>query len=116
MRPADAPSAAWDAIVIGAGPTGLACGIELKKLGVEAMILESYANAEEDLKERQVREARVEADVAADRHARLGDRDMGPEMHHAQEMQHPQRCSGFRLRVENALLQPGHEPADPHRQ
>ncbi len=29
---------------------------------VEAMILESYANAEEDLKERQVREARVEAD------------------------------------------------------
>ena len=29
---------------------------------VEAMILESYANAEDDLKERQVREARVEAD------------------------------------------------------
>ncbi len=28
----------------------------------EAMILESYANAEDDLKERQVREARVEAD------------------------------------------------------
>ena len=29
---------------------------------VEAMILESYANAEDNLKERQVREARVEAD------------------------------------------------------
>jgi molecular chaperone DnaK (HSP70) len=30
---------------------------------VEAMILESYDKAEEDLKERQVREARVEADA-----------------------------------------------------
>jgi thioredoxin reductase (NADPH) len=31
---------AYDAIVIGAGPTGLACGIELKKRGVNTLILE----------------------------------------------------------------------------
>jgi thioredoxin reductase (NADPH) len=30
----------WDAIVIGAGPTGLACGIELKKRGCSAFIVE----------------------------------------------------------------------------
>lgn len=30
----------FDAVVIGAGPTGLACGIELKKLGVNALLLE----------------------------------------------------------------------------
>jgi thioredoxin reductase (NADPH) len=31
---------AVDVIIIGAGPTGLACGIELKKLGVEALIVD----------------------------------------------------------------------------
>jgi thioredoxin reductase (NADPH) len=31
---------AFDAIVIGAGPTGLACGIELKKRGVNAVLIE----------------------------------------------------------------------------
>ena len=30
----------FDAIVIGAGPTGLACGIELKKLGLNAVLIE----------------------------------------------------------------------------
>ena len=30
----------FDAIVIGAGPTGLACGIELKRRGVDAMIID----------------------------------------------------------------------------
>ncbi len=42
---------------------------------VEAMILESYEKAEEDLNERQVREARVEADAiqAATAKARTGD-------------------------------------------
>jgi thioredoxin reductase (NADPH) len=30
----------WDAIVIGAGPTGLACGIELKKRGCSAFIVD----------------------------------------------------------------------------
>ncbi len=31
---------AFDAIVIGAGPTGLACGIELKRRGLNAMIID----------------------------------------------------------------------------
>lgn len=31
---------AYDAIVIGAGPTGLACGIELKKRGVNALLID----------------------------------------------------------------------------
>lgn len=31
---------AYDVVVIGAGPTGLACGIELKKLGVDALIID----------------------------------------------------------------------------
>lgn len=31
---------AFDAVVIGAGPTGLACGIELKKRGVNAVLLD----------------------------------------------------------------------------
>ena len=30
----------FDAVVIGAGPTGLACGIELKKRGVKAVLIE----------------------------------------------------------------------------
>ena len=30
----------FDAVVIGAGPTGLACGIELKKRGVNAVLIE----------------------------------------------------------------------------
>ncbi len=30
----------WDAIVVGAGPTGLACGIELKRRGCTALILD----------------------------------------------------------------------------
>jgi thioredoxin reductase (NADPH) len=30
----------WDAIVIGAGPTGLACGIELKRRNLRAMIID----------------------------------------------------------------------------
>ncbi len=30
----------WDAIVIGAGPTGLACGIELKRRGCSALIID----------------------------------------------------------------------------
>ena len=30
----------FDAIVIGAGPTGLACGIELKKRGVNALLID----------------------------------------------------------------------------
>jgi len=30
----------FDAIVIGAGPTGLACGIELKKLGLRSLLIE----------------------------------------------------------------------------
>ena len=30
----------WDAIIVGAGPTGLACGIELKKRGQSAAIIE----------------------------------------------------------------------------
>jgi len=30
----------YDAVVIGAGPTGLACGIELKKRGVDTLIIE----------------------------------------------------------------------------
>jgi thioredoxin reductase (NADPH) len=33
-------SAAFDAIIAGAGPTGLACGIELKKLGLRAVMIE----------------------------------------------------------------------------
>lgn len=32
--------AGFDAIVIGAGPTGLACGIELKKRGIQTLIVE----------------------------------------------------------------------------
>ena len=31
---------AFDAVVIGAGPTGLACGIELQKLGLNALLIE----------------------------------------------------------------------------
>src|SRR6202163_4113411 len=31
---------AFDVVVIGAGPTGLACGIELKRRGVSAVILD----------------------------------------------------------------------------
>ncbi len=34
------PTPEFDAIVIGAGPTGLACGIELQRRGVRAMILD----------------------------------------------------------------------------
>ena len=34
------PQTAFDAIVIGAGPTGLACGIELKRRGLDALILD----------------------------------------------------------------------------
>lgn len=30
----------YDAVIVGAGPTGLACGIELKKLGLEALLLD----------------------------------------------------------------------------
>jgi thioredoxin reductase (NADPH) len=30
----------YDAVIVGAGPTGLACGIELKKLGLRAVLLE----------------------------------------------------------------------------
>jgi thioredoxin reductase (NADPH) len=30
----------WDAVVVGAGPTGLACGIELKQLGVSTVLIE----------------------------------------------------------------------------
>jgi thioredoxin reductase (NADPH) len=29
-----------DAVVVGAGPTGLACGIELKKLGLQALLID----------------------------------------------------------------------------
>jgi thioredoxin reductase (NADPH) len=31
---------AFDTVVIGAGPTGLACGIELKRRGVNAVLIE----------------------------------------------------------------------------
>lgn len=31
---------AFDAVVVGAGPTGLACGIELKARGVNAVLIE----------------------------------------------------------------------------
>ena len=34
------PAASYDAIVIGAGPTGLACGIELKKQGLRAVLID----------------------------------------------------------------------------
>src|SRR5512134_8725 len=34
----DEPS--YDAIVVGAGPTGLACGIELKRRGLNAVLIE----------------------------------------------------------------------------
>ena len=34
------PLTKFDGIVIGAGPTGLACGIELKKLGLNALLIE----------------------------------------------------------------------------
>jgi thioredoxin reductase (NADPH) len=34
------PQARYDVIVIGAGPTGLACGIELKKRGVKALLID----------------------------------------------------------------------------
>lgn len=37
-RPTDTP--AFDAIVIGAGPTGLACGIELKRRGCRALLID----------------------------------------------------------------------------
>ncbi len=30
----------YDAVIVGAGPTGLACGIELKKLGLSALIID----------------------------------------------------------------------------
>ncbi len=30
----------YDAVIVGAGPTGLACGIELKKLGLEALLID----------------------------------------------------------------------------
>ena len=30
----------FDAVVVGAGPTGLACGIELKKRGVNAVLID----------------------------------------------------------------------------
>jgi thioredoxin reductase (NADPH) len=33
-------TALFDAVVVGAGPTGLACGIELKKLGLSAVLLD----------------------------------------------------------------------------
>ncbi|HET8550088.1 MAG TPA: YpdA family putative bacillithiol disulfide reductase, partial [Bryobacteraceae bacterium] len=33
-------SALCDAVIVGAGPTGLACGIELKKLGLRAVLIE----------------------------------------------------------------------------
>ena len=33
-------SIVWDAVVVGAGPTGLACGIELKKRGCSALIID----------------------------------------------------------------------------
>ena len=42
---------------------------------VEAMILESYDRAEEDLKERQVREARVEADAVMGATAKAREED-----------------------------------------
>ncbi len=34
------PESPWDAIVIGAGPTGLACGIEIKRRGLSAIIID----------------------------------------------------------------------------
>ena len=34
------PPSSWSAIVIGAGPTGLACGIELKRRGIDALIID----------------------------------------------------------------------------
>jgi len=37
---AESGLSAFDVIVVGAGPTGLACGIELKKLGIDTLILE----------------------------------------------------------------------------
>ena len=30
----------FDVIIVGAGPTGLACGIELKRRGVDALIID----------------------------------------------------------------------------
>ena len=33
-------TAAYSAIVIGAGPTGLACGIELKRRGIDTLIID----------------------------------------------------------------------------
>jgi thioredoxin reductase (NADPH) len=30
----------WDAVIVGAGPTGLACGIELRKLGLQPLLIE----------------------------------------------------------------------------
>jgi thioredoxin reductase (NADPH) len=40
VLPPALPDQAFDAIVIGAGPTGLACGIELKRRNVNALIIE----------------------------------------------------------------------------
>jgi thioredoxin reductase (NADPH) len=40
VSPAGSDETSYDAIVVGAGPTGLACGIELKKRGVNTLIIE----------------------------------------------------------------------------
>ena len=37
---AETELSAFDVIIVGAGPTGLACGIELKKLGIDTMIVD----------------------------------------------------------------------------
>jgi thioredoxin reductase (NADPH) len=36
----ESPDASFDALVVGAGPTGLACGIELKQRGVSTLLVE----------------------------------------------------------------------------
>jgi thioredoxin reductase (NADPH) len=40
VSPGASDDTSYDAIVVGAGPTGLACGIELKKRGVNTLIIE----------------------------------------------------------------------------
>ena len=40
MRPADAPAAAWDAIVIGAGPAGAFTALQLARAGARTLLVD----------------------------------------------------------------------------
>ncbi len=44
-EPNDAQDEAWDLVIVGAGPAGIACALEAKRLGVRAVVLEQEDSA-----------------------------------------------------------------------